>query len=683
MYNTYIWNRITIMLLHTNKGCFGNRVLVYDGPNSRSKLLADSQKIHDGRNIFTSSLYIISIYRLDDSLFPKCDRYRSVISIYKFKPRATRQYQEAFERRLKLRYELGAENIFRQFEIRVPKPYFINIKINRFVYTGNTEAACYLGGIVIRNDNLPAIGPLCGEVGRLIFEDKRLDGITLSSNKASLIIFLYSGQSSKLQLDIIFSSDKCQGIQNIRDYFPVYDKYAKGKYSLGMMVIYLISEMSQTGSSNVCYLKLFGYVQGCLKMQNFIDSFITNTQTSFFKLLIPQELAYRVKAVIKMVRHERPCRVFNASPYNTAFKKNPYSPNFSIKNATYMSKSLLLISGRYIITTLHDITCAPVYDGVSEILFQILEEQCPNITFHMLQSRPYFFALDFDTPKCSSTTIDLSDGMYAKGFFWMQGYQMNIQVSISEELQQCMTREIYIGIRLCYQSKLGYFAYTYIWKMVQDRFEWTIWDYGKPAFYSIVPLHNVHIYIELYISVKSHSHNIVEPYPNIRSCNQTMRIEHQNNKVHEVLDLNHRAKKYMNLNETDYEHCLLSTCYYLYPFRTNVSWNGAQTLCQQDGMQLLTMNSDIKDQFIENILYHYIYLYFARDPLLFLNMKQDDKVSDIVLCVGYNGTMDRALYKIMKYFPCTLMYYGQLHAETRMPHATKTALLDLHGSALS
>ena len=50
------------------------------------------------------------------------------------------------------------------------------------------------------------------------------------------------------------------------------------------------------------------------------------------------------------------------------------------------------------------------------------------------------------------------------------------------------------------------------------------------------------------------------------------------------------------------------------------------------------MNSDIKAQFIENILYEYIYLYFPRDPLLFLNMKQDDKVGlyAIVSCVGCN-----------------------------------------------
>ena len=152
-YNAYIWNNIAIVM--QKNMCPGNSTfLVYDGPNSRSKLLGESQKLSDGRDRFTSSLSIISIYLLDSPV-PTCFN----VSVNRFKLQATRQYQEAFERRLKLRYEPQAENIFEHIEISVPIPYFINIKMNRFIYTGNTEAACYLGGIVILNDNWPAIGP--------------------------------------------------------------------------------------------------------------------------------------------------------------------------------------------------------------------------------------------------------------------------------------------------------------------------------------------------------------------------------------------------------------------------------------------------------------------------------------------------------------------------------------------
>ena len=624
-YNTYIWNKIFIVMQKNR--CPGNRALVYDGPNSRSKLLGESQQSHDGRDTFTSSLSIISIYLLD-SPTPTC--FNISVYVHRFKPHPTRQYH-AFETSLRLRYELGAENIYDHIRIRVPIPNFINIKMNRFVYTGNTEASCYLGGIIIFNDKWwPPIGPLCGEVGRLIFEDKSLDGVTLNSNNTNLIIFLYSGQISKLLLEIIFSSDKCQGMYNIRDYHYS-DKHAEH----GMFKISPFSgKFLRAFFGTDCRLTLYETCQKCLKIQTFIDSFVTNTRVTHKTIFLRKDLFHRVKAVIKMVRHEGPCSTFNASPYIISFKDR-FKVRLNAKNVTYISKSFSLnYDDVYTITTLHDITCAPMYDGVSEIIFQIREEHCPKITFPISKQ---FYVARSTTPKCSSTTVGLSDGIYAKSFTSSEGYQMNIQVYTSDELQHCTAREVYIVIKhvLSYKtSNLSEVMHNiHIWKMEQDRFELTIWGfidsqltpYGRSVRF-------LSRSFELYISVKSHSHNNVELYPNISSCYQTMHIEHQNKKAH---DVNPSAKKYIYLNKRDSVHCLLSTCYVLYPFRTNVSWNSAQTLCQQDGMQLLTMNSDIKAQFIENILYDYIYLHFARDPLLFLNMKQDDKVCAIVLCAGY------------------------------------------------
>ena len=606
-YNTYILNKISIVI--QNNRCSENRALVYDGPNSRSKLLGESQRNPDGRDTFNSSVSIISIYLLGSPL-KTC--FNITAYIYSVKQQATRQYEEAFKTTFKRSYGLEAENIFEHIEISVPIPYFINIKMNRFIYTGYTEAGCYLGGIVILNDNWPPIGPLCGEVGRLIFEDKRLDGVTLNSNKASLIIFLYSGQSSKLLLDIIFSSDKCQGIQNLRDYYPVHHKYADRELQRGMFMIH----RKFTYSDYVLYFDKTSPIAKCLKVQNFIDSVITNTRRIRTELFMTGNLANRVNALIQMVRHEGPCGAFNVSPYSVTWWEYAFAYHqLSTMNITYISKSLFLQNILYSIFTLHDITCAPIYDGVSEIIFHILEERCDRITFQKLQNNESFEPLIFATPTCSSTTVDFSDGIYGRVFNWITGYPINIQVSISHELQHCTEREIYIVIKLLIikftPTRKLIMSATSIWKMEQDRFEW---EYPADLIFSNR--------LELFISVKRHRRNNVELYPNISSCNQTMLIEHQSKKVHDP----HPQHFY----DRDYEHCLLSTCYTLYPFRTNVSWNGAQTLCQQDGMQLLTINSDIKAQFIENILHVYVYLYFARHPLLFLNMKQDDKVYAIV-----------------------------------------------------
>ena len=180
--------------------------------------------------------------------------------------------------------------------------------------------------------------------------------------------------------------------------------------------------------------------------------------------------------------------------------------------------------------------------------------------------------------------------------------------------------------------------------MEQDWFKWTIWDYGESAS-SAFNSTRYSLTIELYIfSVQIHNRNNVELYPNISSCNQTMRIEHLHTAPEYILipkpsrsgSISFFNKKHKYFDERDYKHCLMSSCYFIYPYETNASWNSAQRLCQQDGMQLLTVNSDVKAQFIEDILHDYIYLYFPRDPLLFLNMKQDDKVY-IDLRVRYNN----------------------------------------------
>ena len=179
--------------------------------------------------------------------------------------------------------------------------------------------------------------------------------------------------------------------------------------------------------------------------------------------------------------------------------------------------------------------------------------------------------------------------------------------------------------------------------MEHDKFEWAIWDYGDSVVHA--PKSTIYpFFMELFISVKSHSRNNVYLYPNNSICYQIMRIERQYKKGHDGA----KTDKYVDAR--DYVHCLLFTCYYLYPFRTNSSWNSAQALCQQDGRQLLTINSDIKAQFIHNILHDYIYVYFPRDPLLFIDMKQDDKVCTV--CISF------LLYSLM---------HVQLQAETSIP----------------
>ena len=213
-YNTYIWNQISVVLQNIN--CSEERVLIHDGPSLKSKLLGELQKTNVEIYTFISSLSILSIYFIDTH-FSKC--FTISVSIFERPNTGQLVNISATETMsMELRYAIRTEHIYNQFQIQVPFDEFINIKMSRFVYPGNTEAGCFLGGIVILPDAspdtgpFPPIGPLCGEFGRVIFEDTRLDGLTLGSYKADIIIFLYPEKISTLELDIVFSGDKCEGI---------------------------------------------------------------------------------------------------------------------------------------------------------------------------------------------------------------------------------------------------------------------------------------------------------------------------------------------------------------------------------------------------------------------------------------------------------------------------------------
>ena len=320
-YNTYIWNQMSIAIQNMN--CSEEKALIYDGPSRKSKLLGELQNTHVGTCTFISSLSIISIYFID-SYFSKC----MDISVSTVKRLLTGQLVNISATEtmsMKLHNEIQTENVHRQFQIQVPLGEFINIKMNRFVYTGNTEAGCYLGGIVILpadyshigplptleplsyNRSLPPIGPLCGQVGRLIFEDSRLDGLTLGSHKADVIIFLYSGQISRLELDIIFSRDKCEGIPNVLDYMVSYTivhglwRIHSGKYGT-------VTRFSNR--DNDIWLGLpRAETPACVKMQNFIDSVFSKSfihATSWIRFQDGTSLS-RYSVDIKMTCYKRDC----------------------------------------------------------------------------------------------------------------------------------------------------------------------------------------------------------------------------------------------------------------------------------------------------------------------------------------------------------------------------------------
>ena len=642
-YNTYIWNQMSIVAQNIN--CSEERALIYDGPSRKSKLLGEIQQTRAETYGFISSLSIISIYFINS--FPKCFN----ISASTVRRPTTGQLvgiSATETMSLKCHYKMQTENIFKQIQIQAPLGEFINIKMSRFVYTGNTEAGCYLGGIVILpadyiealpgpysfSASLPPIGPLCGEVGRLIFEDSRLDGLTLGSHKADIIIFLYSGQISRLELNIIFSSDKCEGIPNVLDFPETNNIRMLDDTETDNMLDYeepdnidtlwfihsgKYATVNKYSKDNGISLNLVqGDTRACVKMQNFIDSVFSKSFTSVASWtgILSDTFPNIYSADIKMACYERDCipdpfgQIYNftiASSYCEAEMFIQLFPPY----VTFATQSFLVPNSLYCeIGTVHDTACAKIYDRVSVMTFQVMggRVHCSNMEMDMNNNDPLLHiphVLGATSDNCSSSAFVISDGLYGKEIFWYTSFLLKIQVSISPALHYCTAREIYVILYRTHPRYVdtGSVGVTYIWKMGQNMFEWTIWD---RAYDKIVHRDSKDYFyksIELYIVVKSHTNMTL--YPHLSSCNQTMHIKYHHEKFpYDITTIN--SIKYMITLRGMWKgrrniYCLLSTCYFLY-WKMNVSWNSAQIFCLQHNMQLLTTNSDIKAQFIQVIL---------------------------------------------------------------------------------
>ena len=580
-FNTYIWNQVSITVQPI---C---RVLVYDGPNSRSKLLGDTTMNNSVAKTFNSSLSIISVY----SIKGPCAALSLSVT-----RQPTREYLHKIPSTkslpMQLMYAAESENILKEFKLLASVGEFLNIKMSKFVYTGNTEAGCYLGGIVILPLYKPPIGPLCGEVGRLIFEERRLNGLTLGSHEADIIIFLYSGDNSKVLLDVIFSSDKCEGIPNPREYVSrIYSEHV----SIGgnMMGRYRGTYVEITGLYNhvtdiqEVNLHLSREPQTCIKVQNIFDTIFTNTNVTRTRNARPEAASYSYRVDIKMVSNAVACSA--SKPYRIYSKNGDmnYTTVLSPPKVSFKTESFVSLGKFLSINTFYEPDCAPMFDGVSEVTLQLVGKNC--FEFEERNEHLHSLAETSDTKLCSSLPIPLSQVRGINTLSWDENKQLTLCVTFIPNLHPCARREIHIVI---FSSSNGF---SYAWEIKKDKFQWTLWEPQTD--------NNVVHYMIVDLSTPT--------------CNPLVQIEQH---VDE-LQYDARIVRMPKSSDGNNKECLLHTCYIFYKW-TTTSWSSAQSFCQKLNQQLLTINSHIKARFVTSLLYKKLDLDDNKGPMLFLNMKR-------------------------------------------------------------
>ena len=610
-YNTYIWKQLKAIIHGEN--CSATRVLAYDGPSSKYKLLGDLQ-LQDAV-IFSSFLYILSIYIMQQpSVFPAAVCYNITVSSIEHPIQTQNLNIISME---KIHFEAASVNTLKVIYIEVPEDKFINIKMTNFEYTGNTEAGCFLGGVVIHDDGKPKLGPLCGEYGRLIFEDDRLGGLSLSSNIAVIYIFLFSEENASILLDMIIASDECEGIPNPKEIFM------ERRY-VGKHIEYWHSWI------NINYgrvlLKISPKIT-CVKIQNFHDA-ISDKSCYVMVSDLTQDVSNLYKAeLIVASRTSLDATFFSTKPYaiilhtyNVELNRNIHTPE-SPTNASIVKEPYT--ANLFSFDMVHSTYWAAKYDGVTAIVFQF-EQKRECFQDEVFASNSYL-RRPADGIKCSSLNVTLSNAVFFTDVLWpdLRGTDSSNQMTIDFSRlskNNCSEGEIYFVIKLISDENYAMnFNISLFWMLKYDKIQWKLWGIASLTRVEIYAAVNLHIlsqntdildYLDILSNDRHHGIN--------SSCEITFKVMH---KLEESNEDQHQL--YGSANSSDGTFCLFSTCYMPY-MRINASWNSADIFCQRRNQQLLTINSDIKAKFIQEVISTDFNIYYS--PVIFLNMKQDEQV---------------------------------------------------------
>ena len=247
------------------------------------------------------------------------------------------------------------------------------------------------------------------------------------------------------------------------------------------------------------------------------------------------------------------------------------------------------------------------------------QEECLEEEFLVNNS---FFETNSWDKKCSNLTLTLSSADFMMIIPWPERQQKQLTITISKPFGNlCYDSEMFVVVKLISSDSVSssiHFDIALLWRFQNNSLpvQWTVWEFD---FLQMIHLYigvNAHIPLEslgslhfLNIPVNTRNHTTSECDVHVQHMfDNQQTYEHQFNGT---------------TSDSDETFCLFSTCYTPYT-RKNASWNSTQTFCQQYNQSLLTINSDIEANFIEEIIFTNLDIYYC--PVIFLNMKQDEQV---------------------------------------------------------
>ena len=660
-YRTYVFAKIEMKLKWRKCQSESSKVNVFDGPSSKSSqigsFLCDVKK---EAITLTSSLFTLTIHTMGEyRRLLSFNRFIEVYSVSRINQsleyEANQTYssdhtfhigaRETFTKKLHL--QAAQDNVYESFEVIVPSPYFVNLRISEFVYNGYTEAACYLGGLILRFNRRIVHGPLCGVYGNTALRNEHFDGLTTGAHRLIIIVYLYREAGSDLFLTMNFQSDKCEGLIN-----PC---HIDGRYGeVPGKNFFLDTYNRDISVHNMSPDK-------CIKIQGFFDNMIMeNTTRSCLLELSSQHLASVINTETMLVSEKTPnftCdrnwnynvaasyytgRQYHNDARHKAFKLE-FTSDDSIIESIEFEQYLLIFNLQL------DIGCLPEVEAAYKIIVSTKPFVCNNYTLMAFEH--------VEAQACSNFFSPTLLGLQTVTIPY-KNHEVNLEYSVSQE---CMD-ETHIPL-LLHQSTIhfeyGHSHLLFFWKIQSPFLRWSFFEGENvklhifkyfPASFNISDiLNSLMTYNSRSGELEVNSQNVLSYYESLNiseSCRHngtnlrwTLKqfkgdskyiIDKEFTKKSEYHKLGFRyssitKKMYEDTrSESGWKTCYAGKCYFVSLVR-NTSSQSALANCKKRGLKLLTVKSNFVYEMLNKLMHLNKHVAFSH--MLFLGLKRDRKVS--------------------------------------------------------
>ena len=623
-YNTQLSKRFLVRMSNNSTEC---NVLIYDGPGTRSPLLKATIN-HQGRLQYKSTLYLIAVYFVNiTASYAQQDCFEvHILSNDTTEP--TKLLITSDEPlNMSLKFSSIKRNVYHKLEFQTSSNN-VNVKLQPFTYTGRSEAACYLGGIIFfsshRTDEV--YGPFCGELGENFLS---INGLSLSPQPVTMILYLFADRvhSQVISFGLIVKNEPCIGILNPCNMKTSTESDGVTIYKNHNFVKMEIDFDNRQIDKGLCYniqLSLQTYRdEACVVVvtSGFLEKMLQVAASMYYDRYQARRCSNCTHSNMKVYRFRKKdyltvLSAHLASQIDDIVSKKPYELLTREETVRYNDSALQFVF-------IYSMTASIIDEAfIISILPQTLQH-CTSYDLGTLQLRPPF-AFEKNTyiisGRCSSTTMQYKSSHHILLFSVHPRSTLSLHIKFQNP-HVCHNDTYVPFLRMKILTRMMTLHYILSWYVYECTLDWTVANIEDQVIMSVF----IRIFDNYRVGHTDKKEHVWNPQLLEYSVGLNQPVECQ-----ELLDMQiqheiSHIQEHSLIKRVSPTYCVHSSCYYIHVME-HTSWTDAFDFCHKQNHHLLTINSDFEARVIKDITNALFYKSLRLSQVVFLNLKKSEKV---------------------------------------------------------